>query len=70
LSKSLGKKAVEVSTYDKEVMTIIEAIKKWKHYLVEAELIIQTNNTKLEIYGRAKTCSRHTTQTVDQAHGV
>jgi hypothetical protein len=28
LSKSLGKKAVEMSTYDKEAMTIIEALKK------------------------------------------
>jgi hypothetical protein len=28
-----------MATYDKEAVTIIEALKKWKHYLAEVELI-------------------------------
>jgi hypothetical protein len=30
-----------MSTYDKEAMEIIEALKKWKHYLAEAKLILR-----------------------------
>jgi hypothetical protein len=41
LSKTLGKRAAEMSTYDKEAMEIIEALKKWKHYLAEAKLILR-----------------------------
>jgi hypothetical protein len=42
-SKSLGKQAAEFSTYDKEDLAIIEAHKKWKHYLAEATLILRTD---------------------------
>jgi hypothetical protein len=41
LSKSLGPKSTNMSTYDKEAMAIIEALKKWKHYLSEADLILR-----------------------------
>jgi hypothetical protein len=54
LSKSLGKKAAEMSTYDKEAMAIIEALKKWKHYLVEAELILQTDKQSLKYMGEQR----------------
>jgi hypothetical protein len=43
LSKSLGPKSAQLSTYEKEAMTIIEALKKWKHYLREATLILRTD---------------------------
>lgn len=39
LSKSLGPKAIATSTYDKEAMAILEAIKKWKHYFACTSLV-------------------------------
>jgi hypothetical protein len=54
LSKSLRKKSTEISTYDKEAMTIIEALKKLKHYLSEAELILRTDQESLKYMGEQR----------------
>jgi hypothetical protein len=51
LSKSLGKQAAEMSTCDKEDMSIIETLKKWKHYLAEVELILQIDQQSLKYMG-------------------
>jgi hypothetical protein len=32
MSQTIGSKAAALSTYDKEALAIIEALKKWKHY--------------------------------------
>jgi hypothetical protein len=53
-SKSLGKRAVEMSTYDKEAMAIIEALKKWTHYLCEAQLILRIDQESLKYIGQQK----------------
>ena len=47
LSKTLGPKASVASTYDKEAMAILEALKKWKHYFASSSLIIRTNQQSL-----------------------
>jgi hypothetical protein len=47
-SKSLGKQAVEFSTYDKEALAIIEALKKWKHYLAKESLILRNDQQSLK----------------------
>jgi hypothetical protein len=36
---------------EKEVMTIIEALKKWKHYFSEATLILRTDQQSLKYMG-------------------
>jgi hypothetical protein len=54
LSKSLGKKAAEMSTYDKEAIAIIEALKKWKHYLAEATGILRTDQQSLKFMGEQR----------------
>jgi hypothetical protein len=48
LSKSLGPKLAELSTYEKEAMAIIEALKKWRHYLSESTLILITDQKSLK----------------------
>ena len=40
LSKSLRPKAAAASTYEKEAMAILEALKKWKHYFASTSVII------------------------------
>lgn len=48
LSKSIGPRAAAISTYDKEAMEIIEAVKKWKHYFLATALIIRTDQESLK----------------------
>jgi hypothetical protein len=48
LSKTLGPKAMTASTYEKEAMAILEALKKWKHYFASSALIIRTDQQSLK----------------------
>jgi hypothetical protein len=42
-SKSLGTRSAALSTYDKEALVILEALKKWRHYFLGTELPIKTD---------------------------
>lgn len=48
LSKTLGHKAAASSIYEKEALAILEAIKKWKHYLASTSVIIRTDQESLK----------------------
>lgn len=48
LSKAIGPKATALSTYDKEALAILEALKKWKHYFLGTSLIIKTDQASLK----------------------
>ncbi|CAN6347636.1 unnamed protein product [Urochloa humidicola] len=48
LSKTLGPKASAASTYEKEALAILEALKKWKHYLASTSVIIRTDQQSLK----------------------
>lgn len=47
-SKALGPKAAGQSVYEKEAIAIMEAIKKWRHYILEGKLIIRTDQKSLK----------------------
>jgi hypothetical protein len=47
-SKVLGPKAQAQSIYEKEGMAILEALKKWRHYLLGNKLIIKTDQRSLK----------------------
>jgi len=47
-SKSIGPKAAVLSSYDKEALAIIEALKKWKHYCAASALVIKTDQQSLK----------------------
>lgn len=47
-SKAISRKAQTLSVYDKEAMAILAAVKKWKHYLLGAKLIIKTDQQSLK----------------------
>jgi hypothetical protein len=40
-SQALGPKASAQSTYHKEALTILHALKKWRHYILSNHLIIK-----------------------------
>ena len=48
LSKSLGPKSAAQSIYEKEAMAILEALKKWRHYVWGNKLIIKTDQHSLK----------------------
>jgi hypothetical protein len=48
LSRTLGPKVAGLSTYDKESLALIEALKKWKHYISEATLILRIDQQSLK----------------------
>jgi hypothetical protein len=46
-SKCLGPKATAQSVHEKEALAILEALKKWRHYLLGNKLIIHTDQQSL-----------------------
>uniref|UniRef100_A0A8R7PAR9 Reverse transcriptase domain-containing protein n=1 Tax=Triticum urartu TaxID=4572 RepID=A0A8R7PAR9_TRIUA len=48
LSQSLGPKSAAQSIYEKEAMDILEALKKWRHYVWGNKLIIKTDQQSLK----------------------
>jgi hypothetical protein len=42
-SQALGPKASAQSTYHKEALAILHALKKWRHYILGNHLIIKTD---------------------------
>jgi hypothetical protein len=40
------------STYDKEFYTIVQALKKWRHYLVPQEFVLYSDNQALQFITR------------------
>jgi hypothetical protein len=40
--------------YDKEALSLIEALKKWKHYISEATLILRTDQPRLKYIGEQR----------------
>jgi hypothetical protein len=47
-SKSLGVKSISLSIYEKEALAILEALRKWRHYLLGSALIIRTDQQSLK----------------------
>jgi hypothetical protein len=46
--KSLGPRAMSLSIYKKEALAILEALKKWRHYLLGNHLTIRTAQKRLK----------------------
>lgn len=47
-SKALGQRAAGSSTYEKEAIAILEALKKWRHYLLGNQVIIRIDQQSLK----------------------
>lgn len=46
--KSHSKQKIILSTYEKELLAVLFAIKHWKHYLLNGHFIIKTDNISLK----------------------
>src|SRR4051812_27257666 len=60
-SKALGVKDASLSTYEKEAISILEALKKWRHYMLGSKLIITTDHQSLRFMNeqRVTTTMQH-----------
>ncbi|XP_026453896.1 uncharacterized protein LOC113355284 [Papaver somniferum] len=47
-SKALGPKALALSTYEKELLAIVVAVKNWRHHLSHSQFIIHTDHQSLK----------------------
>jgi hypothetical protein len=47
-SEKLNEAKVKYSTYDKELYVVIQALKKWRHYLVPKEFFLYSDNHTLQ----------------------
>jgi len=48
LSETFSKTIINYPTYDKELFSLVESVKKWKHYLMGKETMIHTNHYPLQ----------------------
>jgi hypothetical protein len=51
-SEKLNEAKVKYSTYDKEFYAIIQALKKWRHYLIPKEFVLYSDNHALQFVTR------------------
>jgi hypothetical protein len=47
-SEKLNEAKLKYSTYDKEFYAIIQALKKWRHYLIPKEFVLYSDNHALQ----------------------
>jgi hypothetical protein len=47
-SEKLNEAKIKYSTYDKELYVVIQALKKWRHYLVPKEFVLYSDNHALQ----------------------
>jgi hypothetical protein len=47
-SVSLGPKNADLSTYEKEALALLEAVKRWRHYFLGNKFIIRTDHQSMK----------------------
>jgi hypothetical protein len=51
-SEKLNETKIKYSTYDKEFYALIQALRKWRHYLVPKEFVLYSDNHALQFITR------------------
>ena len=47
-SENLNEAKQKYSSYDKELYVVVQALKKWRHYLIPREFVLYSNNHALQ----------------------
>jgi len=55
VSKALGPRQLALSTYERELLAIVYAVTKWKHYLWGRRFLIKTDHSNLKFLLDQKT---------------
>jgi hypothetical protein len=63
--EKLNETRIKYSTYDKAFYAIIQALKKWRHYLVPQELILYSNNQDLQFITRQEKLNQRHAKWID-----
>lgn len=53
-SKPLGPRAAALSTYEKELLSIVQVVTKWRQYLQGNHFIIQTDHQSIKYFLKQK----------------
>jgi hypothetical protein len=67
-SEKLNDAKKKYSTYDKEFYAIIQALKKWRHYLMPKEFILYTDNHALQFITRQEKLNQRHAKWVEFMH--
>jgi hypothetical protein len=68
LSEKLNEAKIKYSTYDKEFYAVIQALKKWRHYLVPKEFVLYNDNHALQFVTRQEKLNQKHAKWVEFMH--
>jgi hypothetical protein len=67
-SEKLNETKMKYSTYDKEFYAVIQALKKWRHYLVPKEFVLYSDNHALQFITRQEKLNQKHAKWVEYMH--
>jgi hypothetical protein len=67
-SEKLNEAKIKYSTYDKEFYTVIQALKKWRHYLVPKEFVLYSDNHALQFVTQQEKLNQRHVKWVEYMH--
>ena len=67
-SEKLNEAKDKYSTYDKEFYAVIQALKKWRHYLIPKEFVLYSDNQALQFIIRQEKLNQRHAKWVEFMH--
>jgi hypothetical protein len=67
-SEKLNEVKIKYSTYDKEFYAVIQALKKWRHYLVPKEFVLYNDNHALQFMTQQEKLTQKHSKWVEYMH--